>query len=364
MKQQPAQTNQTKHSSPGMTVISIVAAVIVIVSVVLLWTARTAGFSNAERKAIRVDTEAYSVAQMNFFYFSALDELMQNANGYTGMLGLDATKDLAEQPCPMSENGASWKDYLIQQAKSSMLKVHILCAEAEKQGFALDSTAQGEIDSELDYYQFMGENAGYKDFGAYLAHTYGQGFQAETLRGLLEKIYLADRFEQNMRASFSFSDEQLREYYEKNEYLYTRYSYLFAFVDGSKNVSSICDELSAMTTPEAFEQAALKRTGQECYHMTDVKGSELGDQSSADVAWLTATDRQAGDTFVGQTGNAGYVLYFIEKNDNGFSAGMNEDWKADAVFAMQEEYFQAWLSEETQSYAVKEYHSIDQTGNR
>ena len=347
-----------------MTVISIVAAVIVVVCVVLLWTTRTAGSSGTERKAIRVGTEAYSVKQMNFFYFSALDELLQNANGYTSMLGLDSTKDLAKQPCPMSENGASWKEYLIQQAKDSILKVHILCAEAEKQGFALDSSAQGEIDSELDYYQFMGQNAGYEDFGAYLAHTFGQGFHAETLRGLLEKIYLADRYEQSIRVSFSFSDEQLREYYKKNQYLYTRYSYLFAFVDGSKDVSSICDELTTAMTSEEFEEASLKLAGQACYHMTDVKGSELGDQSSGDVAWLTAAERKAGETFVGKTENAGYVLYFIDKNDNGFSAGMNEDWKTDAVSAMQEEFFLNWLSEATQSYAVKEYHSINQTGNR
>lgn len=364
MKQKPAQSNQTKRSSMGMTVISIVAAIIVIVSVVLLWTARMAGVSNTERKAIRVGTEVYSVAEMNFFYFSALDELLQNANGYTSMLGLDTSKDLSKQTCPMSETGASWKDYLILQAKSSLMKVHILCAEAEKQGFTLDSSAQSEINAELDYYQFMGQNVGFEDFGTYLTHTYGQGFQAKTLRTLLEKIYLADRFEQSIRASFSFSDEQLREYYEKNEYLYTRYSYLFAFVDGSKDVPSICNELTTTMTPEAFEEAALKLAGQECYHMKDVKGSELGDHSSADVAWLTAAERKAGDTFVGKTENAGYVLYFIEKNDNGFSAGMDEDWKTDATSAMQEESFQTWLSEAKQSYSTKDYHSIDQTGIR
>jgi hypothetical protein len=364
MKQQAAQSSKQKHNSIGMMVISVAAAVIVIVSVVLLWLTRTAGVSNAERKAIRVGEESYSVAQMNFFYFSALDELLQNADGYTSILGLDTKKDLVEQPCPMSETGASWKDYLIQQAKHSLTKVHILCAEAEKQGIALDSAAQAEIDSELDYYQFLGQNAGYEDFDGYLTHTFGRGFHAVTLRGLLEKVYLADRFEQRMRTSFSFSDEQLEEYYIANEYLYTRYSYLFAYVDGSKDVLSICNELSGKTTQQSFEDAAKKLTGQECYHMTDVKGSELGDRSSADVVWLTTTQRQVGDTFIGKTEAAGYVLFFVGKNDNGFATAANEEWKVDATLAMQNDSFEAWLSEKTQSYAVKEYHSIDQVGDR
>ena len=360
MKKHAAQ----KKNIPVMTVFAIAAVGIVVASVALLWTLRIGNSANAERKALRVGKENYTIAQVNFFFFSALDELVQNASGYTSMLGLDATKDLSTQPCPLSENGESWKSYLVHQVKNSLTKVHVLCAEAEKSGVSLDATAQSEINSELKYYQFLGENAGYDDFGSYLRDTYGEGMSADILRGLLEKIYLADQYEQIMRASFSFTDEQLHRFYGENEYLYSLYTYLFAFVDGSKDFNAISELLSAVQTPDEFEKATLEQTGQECYHMTDVKGSELGDQSSGDVAWLTAAERKAGETFVGKTENAGYVLYFIDKNDNGFSAGMNEDWKTDAVSAMQEEFFQIWLSEATQSYAVKEYHSIDQTGNR
>ena len=347
-----------------MTAFTIAAAAIVVVCVVLLWVVRASGSSNAERKALRIGEETYTVAQLNFFYFSSLDELLQNANGYTSVLGLDETKDLSKQVCQISDAGESWKSYLIRQATEGLTKVLVLCAEAEKNAVILDSTAQNEIDSELEYYQFLGQNTGYDDFNAYLTHTYGEGFSAETLRGLLEKIYLADRFAQNKLASFSFFDEQLRDYYSENEYLYMRYTYLFAFVDGSKDVGSICNELTSCTSSEAFEKAALELTGQECYHMIDVKGSELGDQSSEDVKWLTASERREGDIFVGKTNAAGYVLFFIEKNDNGFSAGTNTDWEADAVSALQENAYQAWLSEVTESYSIKEYQTIEKAGSR
>jgi len=364
MKQKPIQPNETNRSGKGMTVIAIAAAVIVTVSIVLLWTARTAGSSNSERKALRVGEETYSVAQMDFFYFSTLDELLQNANGYTSMLGLDATKDLSKQACPMSEDGESWKAYLIRQAQESLTKVHVLCAEAEKSGFALDSAAQSEIDSELEYYQFLGQNAGYEDFAAYLTNTFGEGLNAETLRGLLEKIYLADRFEQTKRASFSFTDEQLQQYYSENEYLYMRYTYLLAYVDGSKNVDAICSILSTEKTPEAFEKATLEQTGEESYRLTNVKGSELGDQTAEDVAWLTNANRRAGDTFVGKTEAAGYVLYFVEKNDSGFAGGTGDDWKAEARSALQQNFYLDWLSKATETYTIKEYKAIEKAGTR
>jgi len=364
MKQQPVKSNEKKRSGAGMTVISIVAAVIVVASVVFLWVFRMAGSINADRKSLLIGEETYSVAQVNFFYFSALDELLQNANGSAGMLGLDVTKDLSNQACPLSESGESWKAYLIRQAEESLIKVDVLCAEAEKSDAVLDGAAQSEIDSELEYYQFLGQKAGYKDFAAYLKHTYGAGFSEKILRGLLEKIYLADQFEQTMRASYTFSDEQLSDFYRQNEYLYQRYTYLFAYVDGSEDTDSICRALSAAKTPEAFQETTLERTGQECYRMQEVKGSELGDHTSEDVAWLTAAERRAGDIFVGRTETAKYVLYFIGMSDNGFSEGTDDGWKTEAALALQEETYQAWLLEATASYAVKEYRALEETGSR
>lgn len=364
MKQQPVKSNAKRKSGAGMMVISIIAAAIVVASVVFLWIFRISDSSNADRKALLIGEEAYSVAQMNFFYFSALDELLQNANGSVDMLGLDVTKDLSKQACPLSESGESWKAYLIRQAEESLTKVDVLCTEAKNSDAALDSVAQSEIDSELEYYQFLGQKAGYEDFAAYLKHTYGAGFSEKILRGLLEKIYLADQFEQTTRASFTFTDEQLSDFYRQNEYLYQRYTYLFAFVNGSEETDSICSALSAANTPEAFEETTLELTGQECYHMQAVKGSELGDHTSADVAWLTAAQRCAGDTFIGKTEAAAYVLYFIEKSDNGFSEGTDDGWKAEANSALQEETYQAWLSEATAGYAVKEYRALEKTGSR
>ncbi|MCE5188300.1 MAG: hypothetical protein LLF75_03855 [Eubacteriales bacterium] len=358
------QLKNKKSSGAGMTVFAIAAAVLVVFCVVLLWVVRTSGSSGADRKALRIGEENYTVAQVNFFYFSALDELVQNADGYSNMLGLDTAKDLSKQPCPLSEDGESWKAYLIRQAEEGLTKVSVLCAEAAKNGMTLDTGAESEIDSELEYYRFLGQKAGYDDFAAYLVKTYGRGMSETILRGLLEKICLADRYEQSVRASFSFTEEQLQQFYREHEYLYSLYTYLMAYVDGSKDTDAISSLLASAQTAEAFENITLEQTGQACYHMTDVKGSELGDQSSGDVAWLTDSSRQTGDTYVGKTQTAAYVLYFVEHNDNGFREGTDDSWKSDATAALQDESYQDWLSAATGRYTVKEYRSINQAGIR
>lgn len=348
-----------------MTVLAAIAAVVVVAGVALLWIFRSGAAGNTQKKAIGIGDETYTVAQVNFFYFSELDELLQNANGYSDLLGLDPSKDLSTQDCPLSESGESWKAYLLGKAEEGLKKVSILCAEAAKAGVTPGADAESEVDSELEYYAFLGEKAGYDDFETYLTKTYGEGMSKTVLRALLEKIDLANAYEQTLRSSYSFPEEQLRQYYEQNAYLYTQYSYLFAYVDGGlTEADEICRLLSGAKTQSEFESATLEKTGQACYPLTGVKGSELGERSSADVAWLTDDARAAGDTYVGKTAAAGYVLYFLSRDDNGFSEDGGDAWEADAQKALQDETFADWLAKTIETYPVTEYRAIESAGVR
>jgi len=359
------QQDRKKQKISLMTVLAVAAAVVVVASVALLWVFRSGEAAGARKKALQIGDETYSVAQVNFFYFSALDELLENANGYSELLGLDAGQDLSAQACPLSDSDESWKAYLLRQAEEGLQKVSVLCAEAECAGGTSGADAKAEIDSELEYYSFLGQTAGYEDFDTYLEKTYGEGMNETLLRALLERIYLADSYEQTLRASYAFTERQLRDYYEENAYLYTEYSYLFAYVDGGlAGADEICGELAKAKTQSEFETATLKKTGQACYPLTNVKGSELGDHTSADVLWLTDASRAPGDTYIGKTSAAAYVLYFIGQDDNGFSASGDGAWKADAEQALQDETFASWLADAMAAYPVKEYRAIVSVGNR
>ncbi len=128
------QQDRKKQKISLMTVLAVAAAVVVVASVALLWVFRSGEAAGAQKKALQIGDETYSVAQVNFFYFSALDELLENANGYSELLGLDAGQDLSAQACPLSDSDESWKAYLLRQAEEGLQKVSVLCAEAERAG--------------------------------------------------------------------------------------------------------------------------------------------------------------------------------------------------------------------------------------
>ena len=53
--------------------------------------------------AYQVGEETYSVAEVEWYYYTAYYSIIGNASGYTEILGLDTDLNLSEQQCPLSE---------------------------------------------------------------------------------------------------------------------------------------------------------------------------------------------------------------------------------------------------------------------
>ena len=81
-------------------------------------------------------------------------------------------------------------------------------------------------------------------------------------------------------------------------------------------------------------------------------GDELGDAAQPDVAWLLDGARRPGDTYAGRTGESLYVLYFLSRDDGGFSAGETH-WKTVAAARLRAFQLASWKAERTAACPVE-----------
>ena len=96
--------------------------------------------------------------------------------------------------------------------------------------------------------------------------------------------------------------------------------------------------------------------------MSQVLGSELGDAGAADIAWLTDGDRRDGDVYAGQTGETWFVLYFLQRSDNGFLMGEEEQWKTIASARLRSEALAAWEEELMAACPPEELPGVEAVG--
>lgn len=270
--------------------------------------------------AYQVGERTYSAAEVEWYYHAMYDELLNSTSGYAGLLGLDPDQSLAKQDCPLSEEGESWREYLLGQALAKLSEISARSQEAEAEGRVPEEAARNYAENAMEYWELAALQAGYPELDMYLAEAYG-GIRREELYELLEAEYTAEAFEQAYRDSLAFTEEELYDYYTAHEDEFRTYSYLYGFVGEDESAAEM---LAAAPDEAAFRAMAREVNGAGCYELRDMEAEEIGGEESADVAWMTDPERKEGDTLRARSGENWYVMYFL-----GSSAG--EEGQLDRV---------------------------------
>jgi hypothetical protein len=341
-----------RRTSTGMIVLSIFAGVLVLC--LIFWNIIGDSLREPEEiDALKVGNQTYTAVEFNFYYFGAYQGLLSKSKGSESLMGLDSSKSLADQPCTISDKKMSWKDYFTEQATDTLSRMSAAYSEAVKANYTKTDSVSVTVEDVMEYYKVQSKSDGYSDFAVYLTSTYGKGMTEEVLRGLLEKTYIGKAYADNLKSKYHFTDGELKAYYSKHASEHSTCSYLYAYVGGGASSSpNTCSRLTAVTSRADFESLVLKLTGSKCYTMKDVSGSDLGTATSKDVAWLVDFKRKAGDTYVGQSGETRYVLYFLSSNDNGYSSGKSDGWISIAKTGLTGETFAKWENDTIAKYGV------------
>ena len=108
-----------------------VAVIFVIVGIVVT----VANSKVIERKAdaLTIGNETYTAADVSYFYNTIYSSFVSKNSYYLSAYGLDTTKSLKEQSCPI--NDGTWYEYFRDQAITSMTSYSLLAQKAEAEGF-------------------------------------------------------------------------------------------------------------------------------------------------------------------------------------------------------------------------------------
>lgn len=353
MRKKPANKKEIQNRQ-----IMIIAGIVALfVLALILWSiVSRLDFLNDGKKAFQAGEETYTVAEVNYYYYTAYDAIMQSMQGYGQFAGLDVTKDLSEQNCPLADEEMSWRDYLLLQAEDRLAEISVLYQEALKHGYEADDAILVQVEQAVDYER---ANAADANLNMVLQAKYG-GLEEKGLRRLLTQSLIAQAYENDWKADRTFTEEEVRAHYEEHLYEYTTYSYLYAYAGQQKEAA---DAILETKSEQEFRETSKELLGTDCYEILDAPGSELGDRTTEDLTWIADQNRVSGDTYLGKSGEDWYVLCYLGSNDSGFASGENDGhWKVVATAGLKDEHTASWKEELEETYGRKEYTSIKKVG--
>ena len=319
----------------------------------------TVSDSKAESKA---DTVVATVGdakltngQLQVYYQMQFMDFVSQYSYYLSYFGLDYTKPLDEQACPLKE-GYTWQQYFLEMAIETWRGNQALALKAKEDGFQLDSEYLQRLDSlEADLTESAAKY-GFDSAAAMLKAQCGANVTVADYRDYLETYYIASMyFDQCYQKFEQPTDEALATYFQENKEALEEAGIL---QDGSysvdvrrilvaiKNIAAenpdeegekgtdgytqaqwdacweaaqaILDQWKENPTEENFSALANEKSHDQNGNVTDggiytdvVKGQMVEEFET----WCFEENRQAGDYGIVKTKYGYHVMYFSQRNE-------------------------------------------------
>lgn len=201
--QEAQQAAQSKKKARIYWAIGIVVAVLV--AALLIW---DNGIIQRNTAAYKVGSYSFSLTDVDYYYFNQYNQIAPYASFY----GLDTSKSLDEQEY---EEGKSWKEFLMEQAKETMQEVALLCTEAQSNGYTLSDEGKQTVESN---YNSMAEAA--KNYNlteaTYLNYVYGRFMTPSAYKKAMTQQQLAAEYAQQLTDGYDISTDDMQTYYEEH----------------------------------------------------------------------------------------------------------------------------------------------------
>ena len=316
--------------------------VVVLLAVIILL---NTGFIYTHSTAATVGERKVSPAELQYYYVNEYSNFLSQYGSYASLFGLDTSTGLAglgEQECPMLGEGKTWRDYFLENAMNSLKQVVALSDYARANDIALDESDLAAIDEDFASVEQTAKSSGFANLNRFFSVQYGEGVSAKLVRSLIEESTLASKVMRQVEDSFSFSEDELEEYYASLDGSSDLFDYAYYYVaaeqlpveGGEEGETAVTEDtlLEARMTAQAIEtayrdgadiadpverfNAAIEAEfdADEATVQSAVSGGSLGDMSD----WLRDSARKAGDLSVidDSLGEGSYVVLFLARDDN------------------------------------------------
>lgn len=290
--------------------------------------------------AVKVGDEAYSAAEMNYFYANAYYENYD----YMRMFGVDFNAPLQSQECMLMEEG-SWQDYLTDAAKTSAHGMAALYQEAVAAGYELSADGEAAVEEAMSSLAEYAEMNGYSSVKKYINALYGSGMTEDILHEMMYKGNLVNEYVNSVAEGFTYTDSELTAYYDEHAEEFNTYdiSYYFiaaeteeveeevdheheegdnhdhtvtrvveggaekALADAAAVAANITDRASFDAAVAAYKDGAV---------VSDIAAGLKSNLNTAYADWVVDAARQPGDMETFMSENGAYIVMFNGMSDN------------------------------------------------
>ena len=302
-----------KYRRNTIIVIAVVAVLVIFSAIInsnLLYTSTT---------AVSVGSTNYSPAQVDVFYRSALNNIYTS---YQQMFG-----DSASYFLNSINSETVWP-----QTEENMKQITALYDDALKNGVALSEEDQADIEEQVSSLSDSATEYGYSSLDHFLATNYGKGVTEKILRGVLERMYIAQDYAESTRDSFTYEQSDLDAYYEEHKSeldTFTYYAYTVStgnavfddLADDSAKAAAAHDAAQAIA--DAAEESGVDGFTDGVHAFSDTasvtESTNAGSSVSSDyLDWLADESREEGDVGVIDTDSGSVVVLYLGRDDGGY----------------------------------------------
>jgi len=317
------QEEKAKARRSNIMYIAIAVAFVLVAFVVIVANSKVIE-RNAD--AVTIGDETYTAADVSYFYNTIYNSFVSQNSYYLSVYGLDTSKSLKEQDCPVTDGG-TWYDYFRDQALESLKSYALLAQKAESEGFDASEEVEQSVQETLSDLDASASSAGYTR-AQYIKAVCGPLVNQKVFERNIRMMALAQAYSNSYSDSLSYSSDEVQAAYDADpkSYQSADIEYIL-FTSGAE--SDATDEEKAQLLDEAKQKAetALSRYAQgEAFDAIgeDMEGSYshvayAANGSSEMLTWAFDDARQAGDTTVAAYDETGYyAVLFHSRSRNDY----------------------------------------------
>ena len=306
--------NAAKHTKLYGIVIALVAVAAVFI---LVW---NSGMIQRSSTAVTINGESYSPAQVQYYYHSTLENVVNQYVSAVGMPPFDYSKSLRDQVYDQ-ESGKSWHDYILEEAVKALTAEVALADKAKEEGFELSQASKDNVKMVLDQLETNWAINGFTSRDAFMRATFGPYMTYDALVELLNMRALAGDYAVQYVNSLEYDQAAFDAYYQENAKTLDTYTVSQAVfqakvdtVDAEGNPLELTDEEKktalaeaealAKADAQAFQsrleagedfEALAAEFSDKLYHTSAHEKRTGSSVNSSYVEWAQDDARKAGD---------------------------------------------------------------------
>lgn len=274
--------------------------------------------------AIKIEGKNYKLSDFNYYYYACYRAYLDEHSEFAQYM-FDDSQSLKDQPY---DDNQSWFEFFLDEAEESMVSIQRTAALAREADFELSKDAQNEIASVMDNMKASADSSG-ADVDAYLEGIYGKGMTEDAYKKHLTDSHLAAEYSGLIKSEYTFTEEQVSDYYQEHLGKYTFVNYERFYIKASevdtepteeekKNAFSIAAKImEKVENGEGLKEASAEFAESGTYYSFD---DAYYDASFSYGDWLFNKERKDGDAKIIDDGSGYYVMVFHSRDESSYAA--------------------------------------------